>query len=339
MSNILVLGGTSFYGRNLVEKLLKEGHKVTFFARGTNKSVESELISQGAVPIHGDRKDVGSFKDLFESQTEIYDAILDNTAMNGEDVKCVLETLGAKTRHYILCSSAAVYPDWDRLTPYREEEADLDYVSVTPDDRTDVKKRIANYANGKREAEKVLLSYAATIPFTILRPAVIEGPNDPTGRTWYWVQRLEQNIPVILPSSPFMPLARHVYVKDLVDFAYAVISNSPKNKAYNVVGDETISLDAYLNMIHSTLLGAEEKSSLTIVSVDKEIVQTKLQRFPAFFDHSLLLDNSAAKADYDFKPTPISEWLPETVFWASKNCALPEGSKDLYAEELRSASL
>jgi 2'-hydroxyisoflavone reductase len=32
--NILVLGGTSFVGRAIVERAIAEGHQVTLFARG-----------------------------------------------------------------------------------------------------------------------------------------------------------------------------------------------------------------------------------------------------------------------------------------------------------------
>ncbi len=333
---VLILGGTSLHGRSLVERLLAEGgHEITLFTRGTNKPLEEEFAKRGVQFIHGDREKHAEFKATFDVVRDGYDVILDNTSMNGADVMSALDTFKGKTGHYILCSSVAVYPDWNRPAPYREEEADLDCISVPSEDHTGVKKWIASYANGKRSAEKALITHAEGLPYTILRPAVIEGPHDHTERTWYWLQRMQQGVPVIVTKE--LTISQHAFVEDVANFALAVIKGVPRNRAYNVAGDDALRLEAYLTLMHSMLPAGADGSPpkpLSFVHIDRAVIDNKMSSFPPFFDYSLCVDNTAAKADYGFTPTKITDWLPATIRWELENCRVPEGAGESYVAEL-----
>ncbi len=330
--HILILGGTSFYGKRLAQQLISAGHQLTLFIRGSKEKVEKELLDAGATIIHGDRTEYAKFSSYFTDGI-VYDVIVDNTARSAIDVSCALDTLGSRTRHYILCSSVAVYADWERSAPYREEEVDLDYISIAADDDTDKRKFLANFANNKRAAEKALLARASTIPYTIIRPATIEGPDDPVERTWYWTQRLLQGVPVIVPVTA---VSQHVYVEDVARFVFEVATHAPRNRAYNVVGDDILQLEDYIKMIFASLpIHGFERRALSIIPVERPLVLKKAQSFPLFFEVALRLDNSAAKVDYGFTPTSISEWLPKTVAWEIEHCKIPDGSSELYEKELQ----
>lgn len=332
---VLILGGTSLYGRHLVERLLAEGgHEIALFTRGTNKPLEEAFAARGVRLIHGDREKYAEFKATFDAEGAGYDTILDNTSMSGDDVRSAIDTFKGKTGHYILCSSVAVYSDWNRPAPYREEEVDLDFISVAPEDHTGVKKWIAGYANGKRAAEKALTTGAEGLPYTILRPAIIEGPHDHTERTWYWVQRLQQGVPVIIPAAP--TLSQHVFVEDVANFTHAVIKGGPRYRAYNVAGDDAPRLEEYLERMHSVLssIDGSAPKPLSFVRVDQAMIDTRIPSFPPFYDSSLCVDNTAAKADYGFSPTTIGDWLPTTIHWELEHCKIPEGASASYAAEL-----
>ncbi len=331
---VLILGGTSLYGRSVVEKLLNEDHDVTLFTRGTHKTLECALAACGAQVMHGDRGEYEKFKTTFDAVGVHYDAILDNTSMCTEDVLSAVDTFKEMTNHYILCSSVAVYPDWNRREPYREAEANLDFVSIAAEEHTGVKKWIATYANGKRGAEKALVTNVVGLPYTILRPAVIEGAHDHTERTWYWVQRRHLGIPVILPEAS--TLSQHVFSEDLATFTCAVIKNAAHNKVYNVAGDDVLTLEDYLALIDRSLSTADGTVPVQppIVRVSQSIIDSSLATFPPFYDFSLCVDNTAAKTDYGFSPTRINTWLPHTVHWELENCKIPEGAADSYKAEL-----
>ena len=93
----LILGGTSLYGRRLVEKLLAEGHEITIFTRGNNKPLEDEFAAAGVKIIHGDRTKVAELATVLAEPVDHYDVVLDNTAMGGEDVSSAVDLFKGKT--------------------------------------------------------------------------------------------------------------------------------------------------------------------------------------------------------------------------------------------------
>ena len=212
-----------------------------------------------------------------------------------------------------MCSSVAVYSDWSRAAPYEEREVDLQVV-VLPDGDVSQRARILNnYANGKRSAERRLRESGHDLPFTIMRPSVIEGPYDPLARTWYWVQRIVDGRPIAIPSSALF--VQHVYVNDVAD-AFLAVCNLPAERAtYNVVGDEAITLRNYLKIIGV-------KCGREVLSVEVGDKVDELSGFPFFFEYPLLASNTALRERCGFTPTPCAGWLAKTVQWCLDNVSM-----------------
>lgn len=97
--NVLVLGGTRFVGRHIVERLAGSGHRVVSFHRGgTACELPAEVEER-----RGDR-DV----DLSSVNSEAWDAIVDTSCYRPEQI---LRSLGLRTDRYLLISTINVYRD------------------------------------------------------------------------------------------------------------------------------------------------------------------------------------------------------------------------------------
>ncbi len=252
-------------------------------------------------------------------------------AYNREDVEFFVKTLGGTTGHYLLCSTGAVYRDysgWDQFRLVEEEEADLTWEGD------------GSYCEGKRKAELVLWSLRdeeRAFPFTILRPSVIEGPRDMSGRTWFWIQRITDGEALLVPRTAPSTIFRHVYVDDVAEvFAKSVGNSSAFNQAYNVAGQEILTLEDYVRAI-SEVVDREAK----IVSAPIELIrkQVGLSGFECpFVGERFVMSIDKAKRELGYRPDHLSKWLKSTVRWFLDEYQGPDSNEyDKRAFEVKAA--
>ena len=196
---ILVLGGTLFVGRVVVEHALDAGHDVSLFNRGkTHPGLFPE-----AEHIRGDRN-----QDLSGLAGRRFDAVVDTSAYFPRQVVAITEVLGP-IEHYTLVSSASVYAD--QSIPGMDESAALAVV----EDPT-VEELGENYGGFKALCESAL---EQALPGRVhsVRAGLIVGPYDSTGRFSYWVERLSRNGKVLAPDPADQPV-QFIDVRDLADW-------------------------------------------------------------------------------------------------------------------------
>src|SRR5688572_13278604 len=99
---ILIIGGTRFLGRHLVNSARARGHEVTLFNRG---KTNPELF-QKVKKIHGDRE-----QDLSQL-SGTWDAVIDTCGYIPRVVKMSAEMLKYKVEKYVFISSVSVYADY-----------------------------------------------------------------------------------------------------------------------------------------------------------------------------------------------------------------------------------
>ena len=170
---MLVLGGTKFLGRHVVEDALARGHEVTLFNRGRTMP---ELFPE-AEKLRGDRE-----SDLSALDGRAWDAVVDTSGYDPETVGRTLEALG-DVGHYTFVSTISVYAD--ASAPPSES-------SPLADDE--------EYGGLKARCERVVRERFADA--FVPRPGLIVGPWDPTGRFTYWPQRLAEGGRVLAPAPP-----------------------------------------------------------------------------------------------------------------------------------------
>jgi len=186
---LLVLGGTKFLGRAAVESALARGHEVTLFNRGeTNPALFPE-----AEKLHGDRTDPGSRK-LLEGRE--WDAVLDPSGYIPSVVRGSAEALADATGHYLFVSSVSVYAS---LAEPVDEESPVAELGDLPDDR--LTEDYSNYGALKALCEQAVADVFGERQASV-RPGLIVGANDPTGRFTYWPHRVARGGQVVAPAPP-----------------------------------------------------------------------------------------------------------------------------------------
>ena len=165
---ILVLGGTVFLGRHVVNEALRRGHEVTIYSRGLHGTVV-----EGVEHVVGDRADVSPL------HGREWDATIDTSGYDAETVGASAHLDGG---HYVFVSTCNVYPDWP------DKQVDED---------SQVHQEGTGYGEDKAHAERVLPESSATV-----RAGLIVGPHDNVFRLPWWVKRIAQGGTVPAPGDP-----------------------------------------------------------------------------------------------------------------------------------------
>lgn len=198
---LLVIGGTRFVGKAVVAAALADGHAVTLLHRGRTGG---ELFPE-ARHLIADRD--GDLSALADGE---WDATVDVCAYLPGQVRSLAAALGGRGGHHVLVSTVSVYtdppgPDADEdaaLWPVPAAEVD----AVTPETYGPLKvacEQAAAAAYGDRLA--------------VVRPTLVVGPDDYTGRFPWWVRRLARGGEVLAPGPRDQPI-QVVDARDLAAF-------------------------------------------------------------------------------------------------------------------------
>ena len=179
--DILVLGGTRFFGIHLVRELLAQGHRVTLATRGLAADEFADRVGRLIV----ERTDPDSLWQAFEGKR--FDVVCDNLAYASNDVRNLLNCVDC--HRYLMVSSASVYADKHLGT--REEEFDPLTFALAWCSRGDFP-----YDETKRQAECALFqSYPLQRSAAVRFPFVI-GEDDYTQRLYFYVEHVVKGQPM-----------------------------------------------------------------------------------------------------------------------------------------------
>jgi len=201
---LLVLGGTVFLSRAVAEEAVRRDHEVVCAARGVSGSVPD-----GAALVPWDRTQPAP-AELTAATAGAWDAVVD-VGRHPSRVRAAVEGLPAA--HWVFVSTVNVYaeerpggtPATLPLLDARDEDVDL-----AQDPQA--------YGPMKVACEEHVLARAASA--TIVRPGLIVGPGDPSGRYTYWPARLARGGTVLAPGQPEDP----VQVIDVRDLAAWIVT-------------------------------------------------------------------------------------------------------------------
>jgi 2'-hydroxyisoflavone reductase len=178
---LLVLGGTVFLSKAVAADAVARGHDVTCAARGTSGSAPD-----GARLVTVDRGQ--PLPDLGE-----FDAVVDVGRLPSW-VRSAVATY--PSAHWVFISTVNVYAD--DATP-GGTPATLPLVEGMAED-ADLEENPEAYGPMKVECERIVLDSAASA--MVMRPGLIVGPGDPSGRFSYWPRRLAAGGEVLAPGDP-----------------------------------------------------------------------------------------------------------------------------------------
>lgn len=172
---VLVLGGTRFFGKHLVNSLISKGHKVTIATRGKTKDDFGDKVERIII----ERTNSNSLKEIIGKR--YYDVVCDNIAYCSNDVRALLDSL--KCGRYVMTSSASVYEDHHLLTLEDEFEPlshPLKWCS----------REEYPYAEVKRQAESALFQSYPNFQSVAVRFPYVIGEDDYTERLYFYVEQI-----------------------------------------------------------------------------------------------------------------------------------------------------
>jgi 2'-hydroxyisoflavone reductase len=196
--NLLVLGGTRFLGRHLVQAALERGDRVTLFNRGrTNPDLFPE-----AEKLRGDRT-----SDVSALREGCWDAVVDVATYLPRVVRLSVDALRDRIERYVYVSSVSVYAD--QSVPPVEGAAVSELAD--PDDES-----VESYGALKAACERIVHE-AFGERALLVRPGLIVGPHDSTDRFTWWPRRIGAGGRVLGPGDP-EDRVQFIDARDLADW-------------------------------------------------------------------------------------------------------------------------
>ncbi|HEY9526964.1 MAG TPA: NAD-dependent epimerase/dehydratase family protein [Anaerolineales bacterium] len=217
---ILIIGGTRFLGRHLVEAALAHSHEVTLFNRGkSNPGLFPQLET-----ILGDRE-----QDVEKLKGRIWDAVIDVAGYFPRIVRLSAEILEPNISRYVFISSISVYQDF--------KKAGIDESDPVGKIEDETVEEITGETYGPLKAlcEKAVQDIYGERAL-IVRPGLIVGPHDPTDRFTYWPVRVARGGDLLAPQKPEAAI-QIVDVRDLADFIIQLIEENASG-IYNATGPD-----------------------------------------------------------------------------------------------------
>jgi 2'-hydroxyisoflavone reductase len=298
--NLLILGGTIFLGRHLVEVALQCGHQVTIFNRGRH---QPELFPK-VEKLLGDR-DGGL--DVLRGRR--WDAVIDTSGYMPRLVRASAELLAEAVEHYTFISSISVYADFNPAGS--DESAPLQTLS----DPTVETVTAETYGGLKALCEQAA---EAAMPSQVLnvRAGLLVGPYDSIPRFAYWLQRVAQGGEVLAPGRPDRSI-QLIDARDVAEWIIRMVEARVSN-VYNVTGAlNTLTMGQLLNTIR-VVSGSE--ATLTWVE-DSFLLQQGVQPFdglpfwvPAEMEGVFKVSvERATAAGLTYRP--IADTVRDTLAW------------------------
>lgn len=280
--DILVTGGTVFASRYTAEYFRDKGHNVYVLNRGNNQQ------SEGVTYIQGDRHALNGKLKMYH-----FDAVIDVTAYNQNDIKDLVEELG-EIEQYIFVSSSAVYPETN-VQPFTEKQECGENIHW------------GAYGTDKIAAEEYLIS---KVPQAyIIRPPYLYGKMNNLYREAFIFDCAELDRKFYLPKDGKMIL-QFFDIEDMCRFIEILLVRKLEQHVFNVGNPEPVTVKEWVECCYHVL-----GKTATFEYVNQEINQREY--FP-FHDYGYQLDvTEMQKLMKDVKPLEVG--LKESYEWYKEN--------------------
>ncbi len=304
---VLVIGGTLYIGRLLVDELVKGGHDVAVLHRKPKHDLGRRVEN-----LMADRNDADSLREALSGRR--FDVIYDNAydwqrGTTAQQVEATVRACGDRISRYIFMSSVAAYGDG-----LNHKESD----PLAPDYHADP------YVRHKATTERLLFRMHAQSGFPVVtfRPPFVYGGANPFYREQFFWDRLRAGRPIIIPGDGYR-LMQFVYVTDLVHALVKAMSE-PKavGEAFNIGDPKPV---AQAELVERLAKAANLEA--TLVRVPRDIIvqaggnaMEEPYYFGEYFDLPPITEYiGKVTRVLKMKLTPFDVGLKETYRWYTRN--------------------
>ncbi|MEU3778744.1 NAD-dependent epimerase/dehydratase family protein [Streptomyces sp. NPDC032472] len=231
MKRICVIGGSRYFGKLLVERLLGAGHQVTVINRGSTPP------PAGVEHLVVDRDDEAALVTALGVRT--FDVVVDQVCYTPVQAAIAARAFAGRTRRYVMTSTIEVYdpataalPTVPAGTPVPEQNVDPAGWPVAMDlPWQDTAYLEAHYAEGKRQAEAVF-TRAGGFAFAAVRSAHVlgGGAQEFTGRLAHYTEHIRRGEEIAVHAKALPTVfIHHEELADLLLWAAGADFSGPLN--------------------------------------------------------------------------------------------------------------
>jgi nucleoside-diphosphate-sugar epimerase len=304
---VLVIGGTLFIGKLLVEELVKGGHDVSVLHRKPKHDFGRRVEN-----IMADRNDADSLREALSTRRfeVVYDNVYDwERGTTAAQVEATVRATGDRLSRYIFLSSVAAYGDG-----LNHKESD----PLAPDYHPDP------YVRHKATTERMLfrMHVQKGLPVVTFRPPFVYGPNNPFYREQFFWDRLRAGRPIIIPGDGHR-LMQFVYVHDLVH-AMVRAMEEPRavGEAFNIGDPKPLTQFEFVEK-----LAKVSNTEATLARIPRDVIaqaggnaMDEPYYFGEYLDVPPITENiGKVTRMLKMKLTPFETGLKETYRWYTRN--------------------
>ena len=302
---VIVLGGTRFIGRAIVEELAASGHELLIVHRG---NLEPDDMPKAPHHLHADRMDLGAHrKELADFAP---DAAVDCRALTRADSEAVIAALPAGIR-LVVISSVDVYRAFGAVNEERETDpVPLDEGSPVRPNRfpyRGIAPGMDDY--DKLDVEEVYLAHAGTS----VRLPMVYGEHDYQLREDFILRRIRAGRNRI-PIGAGMWLECRAYVRDVANGVHLVLKNpAAAGQVLNLCEDLTYSMGMWSRMILDAA-----GSTVELVRVPDDLLPEDL-KFTGSMTQHIVVSSRKARDLLGWRTSDPEQTLRTSVRWHLDN--------------------
>lgn len=294
---VLVMGGSYFIGKKIVDVLLENDYSVCTLNRGTKENNDDRIIN-----LKCDRNDTEQMKGVLSNHC--FDIVIDVSGLSQLQVEILYDSLNKENlKKFVLISSSAVYDVQNLIIPYKEKD---------PLGRN---KYWTNYGKNKIEAESFLIErfQDSNTDLVILRPPYVYGENNYAQRESFIFDHICNNKPIIIPNNGSTYL-QFIYTRDLANIILNLINQDlGRVSIFNVGNKKSLTIKEWIKSC-SKVVGKQAK----IVEYDYHHYNRNERDFFPFFSYDNVLDVSKINEIYG-NETDFETGLRNCFEWYSNN--------------------
>ncbi|CAG7643642.1 NAD-dependent epimerase/dehydratase family protein [Paenibacillus allorhizosphaerae] len=286
MKKVLVMGGTRFFGKRLVQHLLDEGVDVTIATRGRTPDPHDGQVNRLVL----DREDAVSLQAAADAGP--WDIVYDQICYSPQNAADACEAFKGKTGRYIVVSTRGVYDHGPQ--PIAEDAFNPFTYPVKLGARSEF-----SYEEGKRQSEAVFFQ-RADFPVCAVRIPIVLGKDDYTRRLHFHIEHVRGGLPIGVPQ----PEARMSFIHSGEAASFlAWLGNVPQ-----LTGPVNACSDGDVMMREVIAWTEEAVGRKAVITTGSEAEHMS----PFAIPDSYCLDTSKARAaGYRFES--IRDWMPALI--------------------------
>lgn len=297
--SVLIVGGSYFAGRVLVEELLKTADFRIFVLNRGNRPLNLD----GVVELRADRHDAEALRRVIPD--EQWAGVVDFCGYDDREVDVLLSTPNVQSAaHYIFISTISVCEN-SRKLPLLESSPLLRAPQPELGPASD-------YGFNKSRAEAAVMEKcrSAGMIWTILRPSIVYGRYNYAPRESYFFDLVRRGETVAVPQND-LPLFQFVLVDDLARIIRLCLKiESARNTIFNAAAPDLVSYARYMEVLE-----AITGERIPVLPMSVQEIDARRIPLPFPLDSHIIVSTEKLVRAFDFEYTDFAEGMRRTWQW------------------------